>query len=102
MCLSSLGFQRPELSVWEPSGFFPDPWLALLNSLLDSCQEKRGENTEEGRGSHAAVPELGPWKFEPSHRPPAGRRGPLGSPLLRRWPSLASSPGISSAAFSEL
>ena len=88
MCLSSLGFQRPELSVWEPSGFFPDPWLALLNSLLDSCREKRRENPEAGRGSHAAAPELGPRKFEPSHRLQAGRRGPLGCPTLGKAPPM--------------
>lgn len=42
VCLSSLGFQRPGLSGWEPSGFRPDPWLALLDRPLDSCREKRG------------------------------------------------------------
>lgn len=59
MCLSSLGLQRPELSVWEPSGFFPDPWLALLNSLLDSCREKRGENTRQGGEAMQLFPSWG-------------------------------------------
>lgn len=57
--LSSLRLQRTGLSGWETSGFRPDPRLALLHCPFDSHGGKRGERWEAGRGSHAAVPELG-------------------------------------------
>lgn len=58
-----------------------------------------GERRESER--HAAVPELGPQKFKLSHRL-LQQGGPPGRRLLRRWPSLPSSPRISSAASPEL
>lgn len=52
--------QRPGLRCWEPPGLCPDARLALFHACL-------GEERKESK-RHAAVPELGPQKFKPSHR----------------------------------
>lgn len=70
MFLSSLRLPRPGLSGCKPSGFCPDPWLALLDYLFDSCWEKRGENGGRGGEGMQLFLSWGPWKFELSHRLP--------------------------------